>query len=179
MSHQPQNLHEFGPFRLDAGERLLQRDGESVSLTPKSFDMLLALVEQHGHLLEKDELMKKVWPDTFVKETNLSSNMSLIRKALKCGENGSQVLFCFCDRDSAFEGGQEREASEKRRCLPKTKKILSCRRSRPRGQRIAQRHDGRRSGLDRSDQRFSYSTGKRRRAGIEYSAARLRFVSFL
>src|SRR5262245_45368636 len=82
MSHQPKHLYEFGPFRLDAEERLLLRDGESLSLTPKSFDLLLALVEHHGHLLEKDELLKLVWPDTFVEETNLASNISLIRKAL-------------------------------------------------------------------------------------------------
>lgn len=64
MSHQTKHLYEFGPFRLDAGDRLLLRDGESVSLTPKAFDLLLALVEHHGHLMEKDELLKLVWPDT-------------------------------------------------------------------------------------------------------------------
>lgn len=51
--------YEFGSFRLDARERLLLRDGESVSLTPKSFDLLLVLVEHHGHLLEKDELLQQ------------------------------------------------------------------------------------------------------------------------
>ena len=86
MSQQIKRLYEFGPFRLDAGERLLLRDGESVPLTPKAFDLLLALVEHHGHLLEKDELMKNVWPDTFVEEANLSYNISLIRKALGEGE---------------------------------------------------------------------------------------------
>lgn len=53
MSHQTKHLYGFGPFRLDVGERLLLRDGEAVPLTPKSFDLLLALVEHHGHLLEK------------------------------------------------------------------------------------------------------------------------------
>jgi DNA-binding winged helix-turn-helix (wHTH) protein len=53
-----------------------------VPLTPKAFDLLLALIVHHGHLLEKDELLKLVWPDTFVEETNLSCNISLIRKAL-------------------------------------------------------------------------------------------------
>src|SRR5262245_4034952 len=82
MSHSTNDLYEFRPFRLDATERLLLREGESVSLTPKAFDLLLALVKHHGHLLEKDELLKKVWPDTFVEEANLSYNISLIRKAL-------------------------------------------------------------------------------------------------
>lgn len=92
MSQQSQHLYEFGPFRLDAGERLLLRDGASVPLTPKAFDLLLTLVEQHGHLLEKDELLKKVWPDTFVEEANLSYNISLIRKALGDGENGRRYI---------------------------------------------------------------------------------------
>lgn len=92
MSHQTKHLYEFGPFRLDAGERLLLREGESVPLTPKAFDLLLALVEHHGHLLEKDELMKLVWPDTFVEEANLSSNISLIRKALGDRENGQKYI---------------------------------------------------------------------------------------
>jgi DNA-binding winged helix-turn-helix (wHTH) protein len=73
-------------------ERKLLHDGESVPLTPKSFDLLLALVEHHGHLLEKDALMKMVWPDTFVEEANLSYNISLIRKALRDGENGQKFI---------------------------------------------------------------------------------------
>ncbi|MCI0391994.1 MAG: winged helix-turn-helix domain-containing protein [Acidobacteria bacterium] len=71
------------------------RDGERVSLTPKAFDLLLALVEHHGHLLEKDELMKLVWPDAFVDENNLASNTSQLRKALGEGENGQKFIgFC-------------------------------------------------------------------------------------
>ncbi len=92
MSQQIKHLYEFGPFRLDAGERLLLREGESVPLTPKAFDLLLALVEHHGRLLEKDELLKLVWPDTFVEEANLSYNISLIRKALGDGENGQKYI---------------------------------------------------------------------------------------
>jgi TolB-like protein/DNA-binding winged helix-turn-helix (wHTH) protein/Tfp pilus assembly protein PilF len=92
MSLQTKHIYEFGPFRLDAAEHLLLRGGEAVPLTPKAFDLLLALVERHGHLLEKDELLKTVWPDTFVEEANLSSNVSLIRKALGDGENGQRYI---------------------------------------------------------------------------------------
>ena len=81
MVRQPAYLYEFGPFRLDAAERLLSRDSEAVPLSPKAFDLLLALVERQGRLLEKNELMKLVWPDTFVEEANLSYTISLIRKA--------------------------------------------------------------------------------------------------
>src|SRR5262249_31329518 len=84
--------YEFGPFRLDVAEQLLLRDGESVPLTPKAFDLLQALVEGYGHLLEKEELLKRVWPDTFVEEANLASNISQLRKALGDGENGHRYI---------------------------------------------------------------------------------------
>src|SRR5262245_52853860 len=92
MSLQTKHIYEFGPFRLDAAEHLLLRDGEAVPLTPKSFDLLIALVERHGRLLEKEELLKKVWPDTFVEEANLASNISQLRKALGDGENGHRYI---------------------------------------------------------------------------------------
>jgi Tol biopolymer transport system component/DNA-binding winged helix-turn-helix (wHTH) protein len=92
MSQQPQSIYEFGPFRLDTAEHLLLRDGKAVPLTPKAFDLLIALVERHGHLVEKDELLKKVWPDTFVEEANLASNISQLRKALGDGENGQRFI---------------------------------------------------------------------------------------
>lgn len=74
--------YQFGPFRLDPAERRLLRDGESVPLTPKCFDLLVVLVENSGHLLEKSDLMQRVWPDQFVEEGNLSFNISELRKAL-------------------------------------------------------------------------------------------------
>jgi Tol biopolymer transport system component/DNA-binding winged helix-turn-helix (wHTH) protein len=105
MSQSIKHLYEFGPFRLDAGERLLLRDGESVPLTPKAFDLLLTLVEHHGRLLEKEELLKKVWPDTFIEEANLSYNISLIRKALGDGENGHKFIETVPKRGYRFVAG--------------------------------------------------------------------------
>jgi DNA-binding winged helix-turn-helix (wHTH) protein len=90
MSNQQKHIYEFGPFRLDAVERLLLRDGAVVPLTPRVFDLLLVLVERHGHLLEKGELMKTVWRDTVVEEANLSTNIAILRKAL--GENGQKFI---------------------------------------------------------------------------------------
>ena len=75
-------IYEFGPFRLEPAERNLSRDGEVVSLTPKVFDMLVMLVRNNGHLLEKDELIRSLWPDSFVEEGNLSNNIFVLRKAL-------------------------------------------------------------------------------------------------
>jgi eukaryotic-like serine/threonine-protein kinase len=92
MGQRPKHFYEFGRFRLDAEERRLLCDGEAVPLTPKAFDLLLALVERHGHLLEKEELFKVVWPDSFVEESNLSSNIALIRKRLGEGANGERYI---------------------------------------------------------------------------------------
>ncbi len=82
MSQIVRHLYEFGPFRLDVTERLLLRDQRHIPLTPKAFETLLVLVEHGGHVIDKDELMKKVWPDTFVEEVNLAKNVSSLRKVL-------------------------------------------------------------------------------------------------
>jgi len=66
------HLYEFGPFRLDPAERSLLRDGKAVALTPKAFELLVLLVENRGHLLKKEELIERVWPNTFVEEANLA-----------------------------------------------------------------------------------------------------------
>ena len=63
---------QFGPFLIDVQERVLWRKGRPVPLTPKAFDVLAALVEQPGRLISKEELLQKVWPDTFVEESNLA-----------------------------------------------------------------------------------------------------------
>ena len=88
MSEQNTQFYEFGPFRLEPHKRLLFRGQEVIKLAPKSFDTLLALVEHHGQVLEKDELMKRLWPDSYVEEGNLTLNISNLRKAL--GENPQQ-----------------------------------------------------------------------------------------
>src|SRR5436190_18793297 len=85
MSQQLKRFYEFGPFRVDAANRLLLRDGEVVPLPPKAFDILLALVEDSGQVLQKEKLMQRVWPDSFVEEANLSNQIFTLRKAL--GEN--------------------------------------------------------------------------------------------
>ena len=75
-------LYEFGPFRLDPAERKLLRGNEIVALTPKAFDTLHLLVRNSGRVLEKDELISMLWPDTFVEEGSLSNHIFLLRKAL-------------------------------------------------------------------------------------------------
>ncbi len=77
-----QQSYDFGRFRLEPRERRLRHGGKTVPLTPKAFDLLLVLVERHGHLVEKDRLMELVWPDAFVEDSNLAYNISVLRKAL-------------------------------------------------------------------------------------------------
>ena len=81
-------LYEFGPFVLDTSQHLLSRGGSPVPLSPKTYDMLVVLVENSGRMLTKDELMKALWPDSFVEESNLTQQISMIRKAL--GESAGE-----------------------------------------------------------------------------------------
>ena len=89
MDRQPQ-VFEFGPFQVDVGERLLRRGEQIVGLTPKAFDTLVVLLENHGRLVGKDDLMKRLWPSSFVEESNLAQQISALRKAL--GDDGSQYI---------------------------------------------------------------------------------------
>ncbi len=91
MNAQNGHFFEFGPFRLDAAERVLWRDGQPVPLTGKAFDTLFVLVRHRGHIVGKEELLRAVWPDSFVEEGNLSFNVSLLRKAL--GEDAHRPQF--------------------------------------------------------------------------------------
>ena len=78
-------IYEFGPYRLDSTKRVLTRAGETISLTPKATDILIILVVNAGELVEKDELIRAIWPDTFVEEANLTQNIFRLRKALDDG----------------------------------------------------------------------------------------------
>jgi DNA-binding winged helix-turn-helix (wHTH) protein len=75
-------IYSFGSFQLDPTERRLVCDGREVGLTPKAFETLVILVERHGLLVEKDDLMKALWPDMFVEEATLVGNISRLRKVL-------------------------------------------------------------------------------------------------
>jgi YD repeat-containing protein len=91
MLRSDRHFYEFGPFRLDPADRLLLRDGQHIPLTPKAFETLLILVENSGRVIDKDELLKKIWPDTVVEEVNLAKNVSYLRKILS-GEEAAQYI---------------------------------------------------------------------------------------
>src|SRR6267143_3509194 len=92
MIERAKHFYEFGQFRIDEGERVLLREGQPVPLAPKVFDTLLALVKDRGHVLEKDRLMKELWPDTFVEASNLTYNISQLRKALGDAERYIETI---------------------------------------------------------------------------------------
>src|SRR5215471_2270083 len=92
MSTQERHFYEFGPFRLDPVRRRLLRKGKAVPLTPKAFDTLVELVRQSGKTIEKDDLMRQVWPDAVVEENNLNQNISTLRKSLGDSRQESQYI---------------------------------------------------------------------------------------
>src|SRR5271157_4967591 len=84
-----EGIFRFGEFQVDALARTLRREEEIVTLNRRAFDVLLYLVQNPGKVLTRDELLKKVWPDTFVDENSLAQSMSVLRRALaeKPGDN--------------------------------------------------------------------------------------------
>ena len=86
------HIFEFGPYRLDVGERLLLKDGSPVLLTPKAFEILCVLVARAGHLVGKEDLLREVWHDSFVEESSLARNVYLLRKSLGEGADGRPYI---------------------------------------------------------------------------------------
>ena len=85
------DIYAFGPFRLDLASRTLLRDDEAVALTAKAFDTLAILVRHHDRVVEKDELVKLVWPDSFVSDDSLTHSVSVLRRAL--GDDSAQPVY--------------------------------------------------------------------------------------
>jgi DNA-binding winged helix-turn-helix (wHTH) protein/TolB-like protein len=98
-------IFRFGPFELDAAGQVLLRDGRPMPLTPKAVRTLVVLVERRGRLVTKDELMKAVWPDTFVEEANVTQHVSVLRKMLSdATSDGRQWIETFPKRGYRFVG---------------------------------------------------------------------------
>ena len=91
MSSNFSRFYDFGPFRIDASQHVLMRDGVEISLTPKAFETLLLLVRNSGRIVDKDELLKTIWPEAYVEEATLAQNVFTIRKALG-GSEGDQYI---------------------------------------------------------------------------------------
>ena len=92
MSNSGKEIYRFDQFQVDASKRLLFENGEIVSLTPKAFETLLALVESQGSVVSKEELMQIVWPNQFLEENNLAQNIHAIRRALREGSGKARYV---------------------------------------------------------------------------------------
>jgi TolB-like protein/DNA-binding winged helix-turn-helix (wHTH) protein/tetratricopeptide (TPR) repeat protein len=86
------HLYGFGPYRLDIIERVLLRDGQPITLPPKDLETLLVLVERAGHIVEKEELLEKVWPGVFVEEGNLARHVFNLRQVLGDSPDGRKYI---------------------------------------------------------------------------------------
>ncbi len=91
MSEKKQGIYVFGDFQLDVGKGILLREGQTVAMQWKTFELLCVFAKSNGNLITRDELMNKLWADTFVEDNNLSQHIRLLRKAL--GENSSNAKF--------------------------------------------------------------------------------------
>ena len=104
ISQLSKRFYEFGPFCINSVQRVLLREGEVVTVTPKQFDLLLLLVENHGRIVEKERLMEEIWPDIAVEEGNLTTNIYMLRKVLGEDTNGQQFIQTLPRRGYRFVG---------------------------------------------------------------------------
>ncbi len=105
MSHNNAHGYEFGPYRFDPGQRVLECAGEKVSLTPKAVEILTLLVSNAGQLVERDALLSRVWPDTFVEESNITQNVFLLRRALGDRRRPAKYIETVARRGYRFVAG--------------------------------------------------------------------------
>src|ERR1700683_3033062 len=92
MAQDTNEIYELGPFRISAGERVLRREDQIVPLTPRCFDTLLVLARHGGSVVEKQRLMREVWPDSFVDESHLFQNIFFLRKTLGETPEGAKYI---------------------------------------------------------------------------------------
>lgn len=102
MTAEPRVFYEFGPFRVDPDKQLLLREGQPVAITPRAFETLLILLRRSREVVSKEELMKAVWPDSFVEEANLSQNIFVLRKALGDTSDNRRYIVTFPGRGYRF-----------------------------------------------------------------------------
>jgi eukaryotic-like serine/threonine-protein kinase len=102
MNTDPKVVYEFGPFRMDPDKQVLLRDGQLIAVTPKTFETLLVLVRRGREVVSKEELLKEIWPDSFVEEANLSQHIFRLRKALGDTHEGERYIVTLPGRGYRF-----------------------------------------------------------------------------
>jgi DNA-binding winged helix-turn-helix (wHTH) protein/TolB-like protein/Tfp pilus assembly protein PilF len=108
-------FYEFGPFLLDTIQHVLLKEGRAVALTAKTYDTLLLLVQNGGRMLSKEELMKSLWPDSFVEESNLTQQVSMIRRALGDSPGNPHFIVTVPGRGYRFSAEVRNWGDEKER----------------------------------------------------------------
>src|SRR5436190_20220467 len=103
MSLETKHFYKFGDFHLDTLERVLLREGKPVALAPKVFDTLLILAQNHGHIVERDQLLDQVWADSFVEEGNSTYTISVLRKLLAETPDGASFIETVPKRSYRFK----------------------------------------------------------------------------
>ncbi len=116
------HLYGFGPYRLDAIERVLLRDGQPVTLPPKDLETLLVMVERASHIVEKEELLEKVWPGVFVEEGNLARHIFNLRQVLGDTPDGRKYIETIPKRGYRFVAAvhEDREPAAAHPAVPQT-----------------------------------------------------------
>jgi TolB-like protein/DNA-binding winged helix-turn-helix (wHTH) protein/Flp pilus assembly protein TadD len=112
MSNEGKHFYDFGPFRLDPTERVLLRQGEMVPLSPKVLEILMVLVRNRGHIVEKEQLLNEIWPDSFVEEGNINVRVSALRKVLGETADGRDYIQTIPRRGYRFAAAIERVSQE-------------------------------------------------------------------
>src|SRR2546430_8603887 len=112
MAAQTRVIYEFDDFQLEPDERKLARRGQVVPLHGKAFELLLALIRNRGRLLTKDEILEQVWPDQIVEESNLTVNMSAVRRALGERASNPRYITTISGRGYRFTGEVRQFADE-------------------------------------------------------------------
>src|SRR5436190_1410134 len=112
MDDRPKYFYEFDGFRVEVEERRLFQNGRMIALTPRVFDILLALIANSGQTVEKEKLLEMVWPDTFVEESNLHHHVSTLRKVLGDDPQGQRLIKTIPKRGYRFTGNVRRVTKE-------------------------------------------------------------------
>jgi TolB-like protein/DNA-binding winged helix-turn-helix (wHTH) protein/Tfp pilus assembly protein PilF len=111
-------IYEFGDYRLDAEERVLIRGGQNVPIPPKDIETLVALVERAGHIVDKDELLERVWPGVFIEENNLARRIFNLRQVLGEGPDGRKYIETVPKRGYRFVGAVREQGDSLESSVP-------------------------------------------------------------
>src|ERR1044071_166859 len=118
------HLYEFGSFHLDATERVLRRNGQEIKLRQKAYEVLLVLIQNCGHIVEREVLMQKVWPNSFVEEANITQHISDLRKIFGEGCNNHDYIETIPKRGYRFIATVKETVEEDQNSTPARSSVI-------------------------------------------------------